>query len=657
MPSQQLLTSLGEALGSGALVQELLATSGGSGDTVFNVMDPAYGALGDGSANDTAAIQAAVNAAVAAGDGAVVEIPYGTFVVGASTLADAAAIEVGTLSATANVRITGNGTLKLAAGSAADAVLQLNGDYIQVDGIQIDGNAAGVPTGRGEGLRVNGSYCTARGVLSRDTTQASLAGFTFMVNSSAVGTLMEGCTSVNSGESSISQRGDWTIIRDFRSIGCYGNGMACAGGDNECLVVDGYYFESTVSDKTGMLIDVSVDDDGVTGYRYNHVFLSNILINHGSSAILGNGMKISRVRNVHMDNVRVLHTSRAFHSMRFAEAVGNVSMRNCVFSQDVYQEAGAYDITGSISAVATSAGFAQFTSASHGLRTGDWIIITGTTSYNGVHEVTASAADVFTTNWKYVADETGTFAAGMDNFEAVNCKLGTIGETAGQCSFESIRAAKISIRNCTMQNFSSGAVMLMDPASFPQAGYQSIRILDCDCVGNSASSVFVLRTDTTALTQPGVLTIGGCKRRNLGAGTTYTTQNATLPYVMPVRASGVRTITANITLTRDDHGKTFLAGAADLVVTLPAANDAEDGGAGIELTFCLAAAGLSGGTGLSLSPNSNDKIMGNGFTVADNKDAILTGATDREGDSITLLSDGVDGWYITAITGTWARQA
>ena len=108
---------------------------------------------------------------------------------------------------------------------------------------------------------------------------------------------------------------------------------------------------------------------------------------------------------------------------------------------------------------------------------------------------------------------------------------------------------------------------------------------------------------------------------------------------------------ANFSVLEGDSGKTFLITAADLVVSLPATKK------GLTYTFVLAAAGLSAGTGLGVSPVAADKIMGNGFTSADNKDALLAGAGDREGDTITIEGDGVDGWYITSVIGTWTREA
>lgn len=113
----------------------------------------------------------------------------------------------------------------------------------------------------------------------------------------------------------------------------------------------------------------------------------------------------------------------------------------------------------------------------------------------------------------------------------------------------------------------------------------------------------------------------------------------------------VFTLTTNTTLTKAYSGALLLIGAANLVISLPATEK------GLEFIFILQAAGLSAGTGLSVSPVALDKIMGNGFTAADNKDAILAGASDRDGDSATFSADGADGYYIRAVTGTWTREA
>lgn len=103
-------------------------------------------------------------------------------------------------------------------------------------------------------------------------------------------------------------------------------------------------------------------------------------------------------------------------------------------------------------------------------------------------------------------------------------------------------------------------------------------------------------------------------------------------------------------LTAAQSGEKFV-GAADAVFTLPAA---AAGTKGVWYEFECGA--LSSGTGLSISPNASDHIRGNGLTAVDNKDLINSGATDRLGDSVRLYCDGVDGWVIEAIIGTWAKE-
>lgn len=111
--------------------------------------------------------------------------------------------------------------------------------------------------------------------------------------------------------------------------------------------------------------------------------------------------------------------------------------------------------------------------------------------------------------------------------------------------------------------------------------------------------------------------------------------------------------TASWTVLNSDHGKHFVVDTTDdVVATLPAVNATNKG---IRVRFSLKQ--LPASAAFAVSPNSADKIYGNGFTAADDKDAICTAASDRVGDSIELQSDGVDGWFITDVVGTWARQA
>lgn len=66
-------------------------------------------------------------------------------------------------------------------------------------------------------------------------------------------------------------------------------------------------------------------------------------------------------------------------------------------------------------------------------------------------------------------------------------------------------------------------------------------------------------------------------------------------------------------------------------------------------------AGADGSVTVTISPNASDKIMGNGFTSADNKDMINT--LGNVGDEVTLVADGSAGWLVANVVGTWTREA
>ncbi len=118
--------------------------------------------------------------------------------------------------------------------------------------------------------------------------------------------------------------------------------------------------------------------------------------------------------------------------------------------------------------------------------------------------------------------------------------------------------------------------------------------------------------------------------------------------------NAIRTVNlaaATQTLTAAQSGEKFV-GAVDAVFTLPAAGASTKG-----VWYEFECGALSTGVGLSISPAAADHIRGNGLTSVDNKDLINSGATDRLGDMARLYCDGVDGWVIEAIIGTWAKEA
>lgn len=61
------------------------------------------------------------------------------------------------------------------------------------------------------------------------------------------------------------------------------------------------------------------------------------------------------------------------------------------------------------------------------------------------------------------------------------------------------------------------------------------------------------------------------------------------------------------------------------------------------------------GLTVTIAPNASDKIMGNGFTSADNKAMVFT--NQPAGSYVRLVGDGVNGYMVQGISGTATRAA
>lgn len=108
-------------------------------------------------------------------------------------------------------------------------------------------------------------------------------------------------------------------------------------------------------------------------------------------------------------------------------------------------------------------------------------------------------------------------------------------------------------------------------------------------------------------------------------------------------------ITANTTLVAADTGKTFIINsAAPITITLPSTV------AGLRFSFTLKVAVTSGAH--AISPAAADAIFCTALTYVDDKDLLNATATSVIGDHVTLVGDGVDGWYVTSLGGTWTKE-
>lgn len=112
------------------------------------------------------------------------------------------------------------------------------------------------------------------------------------------------------------------------------------------------------------------------------------------------------------------------------------------------------------------------------------------------------------------------------------------------------------------------------------------------------------------------------------------------------------TLTGTKTFDAQDCGKLFCvtdAGDAD-ALTLPSIADGLGG-------ITILAVGAFGTTAVTISPAAADMILGPDITGADDKDLICTKATQRRGDFVKLDLGDADGYVVTEMRGTWARQA
>lgn len=117
-----------------------------------------------------------------------------------------------------------------------------------------------------------------------------------------------------------------------------------------------------------------------------------------------------------------------------------------------------------------------------------------------------------------------------------------------------------------------------------------------------------------------------------------------------VNADTVVKTAAYTVVATTDSGKIFEVGTGDDVVfTLPAI------AVGNVFTFVYTGDDASGS--ITLSPAAVDGITYAGSAV-DNKDLILTKATAKRGDTVTIASlDGVIAWQVLSVKGVFAKEA
>lgn len=106
----------------------------------------------------------------------------------------------------------------------------------------------------------------------------------------------------------------------------------------------------------------------------------------------------------------------------------------------------------------------------------------------------------------------------------------------------------------------------------------------------------------------------------------------------------VTAVTGAVTLAEGDSGVVQNV-TATATLTLPATV------VGYSYPIRVGANGIT----VTVAPNASDKIMGNGFTSADNKALIFT--SQPIGSFVQLVADGANGWMVQRIHGVATRAA
>lgn len=122
-------------------------------------------------------------------------------------------------------------------------------------------------------------------------------------------------------------------------------------------------------------------------------------------------------------------------------------------------------------------------------------------------------------------------------------------------------------------------------------------------------------------------------------------------YTDPYGSFSVReTISANKTLDAEDCGKLFWVDTDAKVITLPSIADGLGGA-------MIVNGGAFGTVLVAISPAAADMILGPDITGANDKDLLNTKATAKRGDRAKIDLGDADGYVVTELVGTWAREA
>lgn len=472
-----------------------------------------FGAGPDDSTDDTIAITKCFAEASAAAPCQVV-IPRGVYYVAGSV--GNPAIEL----TGDQITIVGDGTIKMVAGDDCDSVLEISGDYCWVEGITVDGNASGTPTGRGECIRISGNYNTLHGVTAQNSKSTGGTGLDFFIGDDTFHNVCIDCTSISAGQAGFDDRGEFTTIRDCKAINFGKYGYSKGGGHSEEVTIDGFYAESNAAAAYSGLI---IDPGPVDNYVVERANVRNVRIQNIPNSIVY--AKFARVHDLSIEGMYIEH-DELVSSIKIVEACKTVSIRDSFFSRAIDFDEGA-GVTGPIASVGDDGtGNCRFTDASHGLLVGDIIYIpdSSVSGYNGLHEVLATTTNTFDTDCRYSSTATGNWYGATGAITLDNVTVGDRTQTAFRVS--GMRTPRFKARNVTLLGCSTKAFAPKN--SYPITAVERYDIENCfaEFDRDTDSTVICFLTgetnSTEYFTESRKLRWVNNSYRNLGTGTVQT---------------------------------------------------------------------------------------------------------------------------------------
>lgn len=308
------------------------------GGAVFNVRSSAYGAVGNGVANDTAAIQAAVNAAAAVRG--TVLIPPGTYMVTSVRLAPGITVSGygATLKRPAN-QPNWTRTLVMPESGTGSWSGATDSEMLTIEGLTLDGNSANQGAYRNYELQQSHLLFLSANATSAPTSAGRLrANLRDLVLRNSVA---DGITLFVNVDAQIT---------NCRADNCWRGGLVVGGGYTRAQVRN--FVTTGAVDVTG--IDVEVDGGGYQGTFAVELDFDGMLLDGDFDVALKGGSRMiasnlvsglgfhleARDSSVQISSSRFKVGSFASHDIVWPN---DVTFRDCVFELTSVTETGAVD--------------------------------------------------------------------------------------------------------------------------------------------------------------------------------------------------------------------------------------------------------------------------------------------------------------------------